>query len=513
MTTLTEVGRSMFTRVAGARRAKGRNDIVLGTPVSPYPHREYRLTPAMQRYHTLCLGATGMGKSKFLQSVCVQHIMKDHAVGLLDPHGQTARDTLAYLAAQGYFERPDAFERLVYLRFGGDADRTIPFNVLRQPHAAAEDIAENLRDAFTRVWPELSDQAVFGSVFPSAIVALVASRRTLVDLPRLLRDKEFREQCTAGIVNPTVREALSVCDTGRGDPASGPLGATIRRVFEMTFHPVAYHALGQPDTVLDFRKLMDAGRSVLLDFGDVRNDLTRRFLAALCLTLIERAALSRSDMPPAAMTPATYLIDEWPAIAPTQRTTLENILSQARKYKLALTLVGQHADQINAANLGGALDNCRLTILMGLGRRSAEILAPLVTDLEPSRPGEKNGSGDRPPSMAQQKAAWVSGLQNLPPRHAVVKAQGKEAVLLQTLTVHDPDPAAIAPVLTAVMDEYRQRYTRPVGPGPSGATGTPSQPAPAPAPATAGTGAPAAPTPRPARFVDDDDPVFGDPIR
>jgi len=504
MTTLTEIGRSVFSRAALTWRAKGRNDIVLGTPVSPYPRSEYRLTPATQRYHTLCLGTTGMGKSKLLQSICVQHIMKGHAVGLLDPHGQTARDTLAYLTAQGYFERPDAFERLVYLRFGGDSDRTIPFNVLRQPHQAAEDIAENLRDAFTRVWPELTEQAVFGSIFPSAIVALVASRRSLVDLPRLLRDKEFRDQCAASISNPTVLQALSLVDAQRGDAAAGPLGATIRRVFEMTFHPVAYHALGQPDTVLDFRKLMDAGRSVLLDFGDVRNDLTKRFLAALCLTLIERAALSRSDMPPSAMTPATYLIDEWPAIAPTQRTTLENILSQARKYKLALTLVGQHADQINAANLGGALDNCRLTILMGLGRRSAEILAPLVTQLEPSRPNDRYGREDRPPSMAQQKATWVSGLQDLPPRHAVVKAQGEEAVLIRTLTVRDPDREAIRAPLEAVMDEYRRRYTRPVAEGPRSAPDTPRTPA--------GAGAAPSPAPRPTRFVDDDEPVFGDPI-
>jgi len=94
-------------------------DIVLGTVGAKHP--PVRLTPAEQAYHGLIWGSTGTGKSKLLQSVFLQHVNKGHGICLIDPHSDLALGCLSYLVSRGYFQRADAFDRLVYLDFGQGA--------------------------------------------------------------------------------------------------------------------------------------------------------------------------------------------------------------------------------------------------------------------------------------------------------------------------------------------------------------------------------------------------------
>ena len=66
---------------------------------------------------------------------------------------------------------------------------------------------------------------------------------------------------------------------------------------------------------------------------------------------IEQAALSRSDLPPAARRPWTCFVDEWPQMAATQGESLDNMLTQARKYNLRLQLAGQSPAQVDSGRL------------------------------------------------------------------------------------------------------------------------------------------------------------------
>jgi len=96
----------MNDRLAWAMRlitgGPGPDDIVLGEAISSHFHAQYRLTPEAQRYHTLWLGTTGTGKSKGLQAIALQHLTRGHAIGIVDPHGDLARATMASLVAGGY---------------------------------------------------------------------------------------------------------------------------------------------------------------------------------------------------------------------------------------------------------------------------------------------------------------------------------------------------------------------------------------------------------------------------
>jgi late competence protein required for DNA uptake (superfamily II DNA/RNA helicase) len=90
-------------------------DIVLGLTVPPpasdwfgdvfrhVPVAQLRLSEKEQAYHAAIFGTSGSGKSKMLQSVFLQHLSRNHGVGIVDPHADLAMDIIKYLVSRGYF--------------------------------------------------------------------------------------------------------------------------------------------------------------------------------------------------------------------------------------------------------------------------------------------------------------------------------------------------------------------------------------------------------------------------
>src|SRR5207248_8427597 len=76
-------------------------------------------------------------------------------------------------------------------------------------------------------------------------------------------------------------------------------GSLLRRAFLLSFSPLARMTLGAPENWLNFRKIMDEGRSVIINLGNVGDNETRKLLGALLMVQIEQAALSRTDIAPA----------------------------------------------------------------------------------------------------------------------------------------------------------------------------------------------------------------------
>lgn len=432
------------------------DDIVLGTTAPPFPFPQFRLAPADQDYHATIWGRTGSGKSKLLQSLFLQHLNKRHGVGLIEPHHDLSFDTLVYLVGKGFFRDPHAYERLIYLDWGnGDF---VPFNVLAgsvDPHARALNALEGM----IRVWPELTDAPLFQTLFLASMLALIANRLPITFLYQLLSDADFRTRCLSQVTDPLVHQTFASFDK-LGREQTQAAGSTLRRAFLLSFSPVARLTLGQPENWLDFRRLMDAGVSVIINLGNIADTETRKLLGALLMVQLEQAALSRTDVPPPQRVPFTLLVDEWPAFAAQERT-IGAILSQTRKFKLRLYLAAQSLAQIGSERLAGALENCRLSVVFGLGRASAEIQARHIGHADPfavKEVGLTDTQHAQYLSIPEQFETWTSGLQNLSPRYAFAKLHDQEAVQIKTLSV--PDVPVNLRTLEQVLATYKSRYQR-----------------------------------------------------
>jgi hypothetical protein len=432
-----------------------RRDIVLGQTHHPLPRPVYRLPPDNQRYHATIWGRTGSGKSRLLHSLFLQHLKRGNGVAIIEPHHDLSFDTLCSLIQQGFFGSDDAFDRLIYLDWGNGA--YIPFNVLASNHHP-HTVALHAMEAMIRVWPELKAAPTFQTLFLSAMVVLIAKKLPITFLYQLLADGQFRKHCLEKVTDPLILQAFASFDRIRDQVAEA--GSALRRAFLLSFNPVARLTLGQPDNWLNLRQVMDEGRSLIVNLGNIEDGETKRLIGAMVLVQLEQAALSRTDIPPSQRRPFTVLLDEWPSFA-AQDDTIGTILSQTRKFNLRLYLAAQSTSQISSERLNGALENCRLNIAFGLGRDSAVQQSRQIAAVDPfllkEEPLTETQHGQYVP-IPEQFESWAQDLMNLPQQIAYVKLHNEPAVKVKTLSVHDPSPRKEE--LQSVLATYRARYQR-----------------------------------------------------
>jgi hypothetical protein len=438
-------------------------DIVLGGTVPP-PFADFfnhllpfqcRLAEKEQAYHAAIFGASGSGKSKLLQSIFLQHLLKGHGVGLIDPHADLALDILKSLIASGYFRKQGAFDRLIFLDFSNGA--SVPFNILNQRYDA-HTTALNALEGMIRVWPELDQAPLFQTLFLAAVTALIACRLPITPyLYHILTDGQFRQACLLRVTDPLIHQTFTNYYEKLGREQAQAAGSTLRRAFLLSFSPVIRNSLGQPDNWLDFRQLMNSGKSIIISLGGLEDE-TKRLLGATLMVAIEQASLSRTDI--AERRPYTMLVDEWASFS-AQDKTIATILSQCRKFGLRLYLAAQSLSQVSSSRLSGALENCKLMIAFALGRQSAEIQAKQIGFADPfaiKEAPQTETQHSQYQSITDQFERWNQELMNLPTRCCYVKVSGKDAVRITSKNVRQPkvDPQELA----AVLGEYKRRYQR-----------------------------------------------------
>jgi hypothetical protein len=188
---------------------QNRADLVLGRlwrfPISPL----FRVTASARTAHLYVIGMSGKGKSKLLEYCLYQDIAAGRGCGLIDPHSLLVDDLLRLLITRGVFANPDIRHRLIYVD-PARTDYVIPFNVLATQAAHPYDIAAAVLEAFRRTWSEcLKEAPHFSNVVTAALIVLIENGLTLMHMPRLLTNSEFREQCLDRVTDGSIVEFFS----------------------------------------------------------------------------------------------------------------------------------------------------------------------------------------------------------------------------------------------------------------------------------------------------------------
>jgi hypothetical protein len=350
-----------------------RPTLLLGESGDGWSKREFRLGPAEVASHKHLIGITGQGKSRLLQAMFVQLLHQGIGVSLVDPHRDLARDTLRYLIQQGFFERPEAYRRLIYIDFS--LDRYVPFNILNV-RGSAHDIAYFFLEAIKRAWPQLSRGAApnLENIILAATEMLVEAGLPITRMPDLLADKTYRDEVMQSVRDEEVKRFFRLRFDQLGRSAFQLSESTLRRIFLLTFAPVLRHTLGQTENILDFRRFMDENTSVIYDLGGVQNPDARRLLGCLITVGYELAALSRVDLSSGTIQRRQHhlILDEFAEYVAQSEEALTRMLAQCRKYGLYLTLAHQTWSQASQ-RLRGSLQNAGVEIAFKLGRADAEL--------------------------------------------------------------------------------------------------------------------------------------------
>lgn len=409
-----------------------KDDLVLGRTGSFSFFPKFKISPQVRKFHTYVVGLTGRGKSKFLQNCLLQDIQNGRGCALVDPHGDLAKDILQSLIASGYFNDPSNYKNLLYVS-PRRRDYVIPFNVLEKPDDQIEtyEVSQRVISAFMRAWSRtLLEPPRFQQIMRAGLAVLVETRKTLCDLYNLLTDDDFRNSLIERIPDPKVKQDCQAFFNNEfdrwGRERSSMISSTTNKVNALTDNPNLFYMLGQKENNINIRKIMDAGKVLLVDLGEC-DDETKRLFGTLVVTGFEQAALSRSRMDISNRNPYYLYIDEFQDFAchPGSAETFSQMLSQVRKFGLHMILANQSIAQLNS-RLQTALGNAQTIISFRISRADAEVLSKILGYVDPQEIKHDQQISVQHPLYSPLNEQWEAFIQHLT-RQSVRQATVKTA--------------------------------------------------------------------------------------
>ena len=398
-----------------------------------------------------------------MASMFVQLHSQGVATCLIDPHSDLALDCLGGLADQGYFQRPDAFDKLLYVDFRRE-DAFLPFNVFDQPYPDHA-LADWLVEVCTRAWPALADGAAptFENLVRHSVILLCQNGRLpFTHLARVLTDTVYRDQLLASVTDPQVHRFFRDRVDHWGKDAALMKESSLNRADLLTFHPVLRYSLGQLQNRLNFRRLMDERISLIVNLGGLPEQV-QRFLGAFICHGFEIAALSRADLPAHQRSHYELILDEFSMFCNQTESGLARILSLCRKYGLFVSMCHQTFSQLSE-RMSGALQNA-MTIGFRMGRSDAEWAARRFGRFEESEIKHEVADPlaiDRThpvfSSLAEQGERWVKAIEDLDRGEAFVRL-GRSTMKIRTKIL--PRIRTSSGELRGIVDEYATRLMVP----------------------------------------------------
>ena len=324
--------------------------------------------------HLYVIGKTGMGKSTMLENMAIQDIKNGEGMAFLDPHGKSAQLLLDYVPA----------ERIKDVVFFApyDLEHPIAFNIMEDVGKDERHLVSNgLMATFKKIWED-AWSARMEYILTNTILALLEyPGSTLLSVNRMLSDKKFRKKVVDNITDPSVK-SFWVDEfanyTERFAAEATP--AIQNKVGQFTSNPLIRNIIGQPKSSFDLRKLMDEKKILIVDLSKGRvGEQNVDLLGGMLVTKIYLAAMSRADKTDAELRnlPPFYLyVDEFQSFV---NESFADILSEARKYKLSLTIAHQYIEQMPENVRHAVLGNVGTTIAFRVGPFDAEILETVFT--------------------------------------------------------------------------------------------------------------------------------------
>ncbi len=329
--------------------------------------QRFGILPDDRRRHLAMVGKTGMGKTTLLHHLILSDIHAGRAVALLDPHGDLCDALLSAIPASRTND--------VILFDASDASHPLSFNLLHCPRPEQRTlVASGVISAFKKLYGEFWGPRMEHILRNALLALLEVPGSTLVSLLRILTDARFREPIVARLSDPVVqafwqREFASLPQKFQLE-AVAPIQ---NKIGHFVSSPLLRNILGQTRSNLDLRRVMDDGKILLVNLskGKLGDDVSA-LLGSFLVTAIQLAAMSRSDVIESDRRDFFLYIDEFQNFATESFAT---ILSEARKYRLALILANQYLGQLDEQTLLALWGNCGSLISFQVGASDAEPLA------------------------------------------------------------------------------------------------------------------------------------------
>ncbi len=324
--------------------------------------------------HMYVIGKTGMGKSTMLENMAVQDIKNGNGLAFIDPHGQTAETLLEYIPE----ERKD--DVLYFAPF--DTDNPVSFNVMEDVGPERRHlVVSGLMSVFKKIWVDAWSARMEYILSNTLLALLEYPDSTLLGVNRMLSDKVYRRKVIDNITDPAVKSFWVDEFLNYNERYMQEAGDAIKnKIGQFTSNPLIRNIIGQPHSSFDIRKMMDDQKIIIMNLSKgLVGESNANLLGSMLTTRIYLAAMSRADLNADEMKKAPnfyFYVDEFQSFA---NATFADILSEARKYKLNLTIAHQYIEQMEEEVKNAVFGNVGTIVSFRVGPFDAEVLETIFT--------------------------------------------------------------------------------------------------------------------------------------
>ncbi|MFA5820730.1 MAG: DUF87 domain-containing protein [Candidatus Gracilibacteria bacterium] len=328
----------------------------------------FGIKPGDRRRHVYIIGKTGMGKSTLLENMIYSDIVSGKGVGVIDPHGDLADNVLKFI--------PKNRVNDVVLIDPSDQEYAVAFNMLENVDPALRSIVcSGLIGIFKKIYGEVSWGPRLEHILRNTILALLEYPGTsMLGILRMLSDEEFRKRVVRKVEDPVVKsfwndEFAKMQERIRVEAVS-PIQ---NKVGQFLSSPTIRNIVGQPKSSIDLRFFMDKGKIVIVNLskGKIGED-NSALLGSMFITKFQLDAMSRANIPEKERKDFYLYVDEFQNFA---TESFGTILSEARKYKLNLTMANQYIAQMPDEVRDAVFGNVGTVMAFQVGFDDAEYLS------------------------------------------------------------------------------------------------------------------------------------------
>ena len=328
----------------------------------------FGITRADRRRHLYIIGKSGVGKTKLLELMIRQDIAYGHGLCLIDPHGDVVDATLDFV--------PEERIEDVVIIDPSDFEYPASFNPLANvdvnfKHQLTQGLIEVMEKQFGANWtPRLEH------VFRFTTLALLDyPHATMRGMISMLTDRNYRQKVVEYIEDDMVKRfwAIEFADWSEkfDTDAIIPL---VNKLGQFLSDPMLRNIFGQKENKIDLEQLINSKKIILINLSKGRlGEENSSFFGSMFITKIKQAGMARASMPEKDRHDFYLYVDEFQNLV---TETFENILSEARKYGLNLTVAHQYVGQLLERVQHAVLGNVGSIIIFRVGGEDAVTLKP-----------------------------------------------------------------------------------------------------------------------------------------
>ncbi len=333
------------------------------------------VTPEDRLRHMYIIGQTGTGKSVFMKNLIIQDINAGHGVCMIDPHGTDIEDVLAAIP-------PGRIDDVIYFD-PANLDHVVALNMLEYDPQRPEQktfVVNELFSIFQKLYGDNPESMgpMFEQYFRNATLLVMEdpeSGNTLMDISRVMSDASYRRLKLSKCQNPVVKQFWTEIASKAGGEASleNIVPYIVSKFDVFTANDYMRPIIGQQKSSFNFRQIMDERKILLVNLSKGRlGDINANLIGMIVVGKLLMAALSRVDIRGGAFPPFYLHIDEFQNVS---TPSIASILSEARKYKLGLTIAHQFIAQLDENIKDAVFGNVGSMAAFRVGPEDGEFLA------------------------------------------------------------------------------------------------------------------------------------------